>query len=364
MFDTISYNEKSLNLPRAVAAGAKIDPLKLAGQGFTLHPSYTGLSNVDQRLISFVENSTTPVLASIEMITQGQLPRPGVDNDPMSTTAKDGKRVTLLELEKDGLFEGVIEIPKQNTSIRNTFIKSGRPNVRLKRDKNSDKGTERVEVKATKLKDLNGFEQVKDAKKIIKDILSKALKGTLPLEYKEFLLMIINRRKYTIIPLANTLLLVDGKKFSEYYKDVATAQDILTAEEIEEALYNLTSIDELLESDLNIDSLIEDETFDWENHASNFPKEVASLIENYPIFVKSNLTTSVTSVKIGDKIEGVNRVNKRIIITMDKSFSELNNEFIKQEPVSKPDISGSEWNDINLTSEEENNIIDNLNIEC
>ena len=74
-------------------------------------------------------------------------------------------------------------------------------------------------------------------------------------ELNTFLLTFINRRKYEIVPLANTLLLVNKQNFVNLSENVETAIVKLSQEEVDKAILETTSIKELMEEDINIDTV-------------------------------------------------------------------------------------------------------------
>ena len=117
-----------------------------------------------------------------------------------------------------------------------------------------------------------------------------------------------------------------------------------------------------MEEELNISSDINDET-NYSDLSLTFPSDVSDIIENYVNFVKANVTTSVTPVKVNDQVAGVVRANKRIIMEIDKSFSEMNNELIKTEEVNSEPINIDELWDIK-TDEKIIENRENLNINC
>lgn len=344
--DTISYDEKSIDKPRAVAAGVKLDPLTLINKNFTLHDSFKGVSNPDQRIIKFVESSPTPVYANIRMITQGHLVRPGITNDPMSLTAKNASRRTFAAMENKAQISP--KIANTDETIQNTHVRKGSVYAYINRGENDEYGFEVIEFKPVKFKEINDHDGIA-AKEIIKSVLERAIKGTLPIEYKNFLLTFINRRKYEIVPLANTLLLVNKQNFINLVENVETGIEKLSQEQVDEAILKTTSLKELMEEDINIDSIINDPDYNFSDFSLQFPEEVRGIMKNYLNFVKNNITTSVTDVQIIPGVVGPVRANKRIVMEIEKTFSDMNNEFIKAEPVSTETVDVDDiWNkDVN-----------------
>jgi hypothetical protein len=364
--DLISYNNDSIEKERIEASGRKQDPLKKADKNFKVHESFG--KNVDKRIIDYVTNSGKKVTAKLSLVTQGQLVRPGITNNPNSLTDLSGKRKTLAQLQNEGkVFNNENgEVAKITTNTENnTFIKSGRLNVRLRRNINNDsEGFEIVEFIPKKLSELVD----KDGKKVdLKPILEKAVKGQLDSSYEVFLKNILDRRKYLILNIGNTVLVANKEKFIKKITnlDAAKSTDLLKDE-----ILNLTSVDEILNSELNIDSSLYKDTTDFKEVAQSYPDEVASFIENYQDIIKNNVTSSASEVKVSENKQGVARVNKRLVVTLDKSFEEMKNDNLTKEvgQTSNPEETKIETGELTpnsiikiLSSDEEVNLDEALN---
>ena len=94
------------------------------------------------------------------------------------------------------------------------------------------------------------------------------------------------------------------KKLS--FKQTPTAQDIR----------NTTTLDMLLNSPLNIV-----QTRYREGTDPYIPG-----VSNYVEFINNNVFTSAKPVKIAENIEGYTRINKRLGVTLEKSFEEMMRE--------------------------------------
>lgn len=335
--DLISYNTDSLPKERIEAAGLKQDPLKKAMKNFQLHDSFKDsdgkpAESADNMILEYVKNAAVMPTASIQLVTQGQLVRPGITNNPNSLTDLSGKRKTLTEMQGAGeVFQnenGVISSVDSNSNEFNTFIKKGSLNVRLKRNVNNEAdGFEIVEFIPNKIADLKAADG-KSLSSLLQPILEKALKGELSTEYEQFLKVLINRREFLILNLGQTLLVVNRSKF---LKTLGSVENATTSDLLAEKILSLTSIDELMASEFNIDSPLYERTDDYKAAASSFPDDVYDIIANYQAVVKNNVTSSAQRVKVSEKKEGVARVNKRLVVSLNQTFEDMKNDKLKKE---------------------------------
>lgn len=322
--DLISYNNDSLGKERIEASKRKADPLKKALKNFELDNSFK-TNDVDKKIIDYVEKSNDIVTASIDLVTQGQLVRPGITNNPNSLTDLSGKRKTLAQLKSEGkVYKNENGAVAKNTLPQNnTFIKSGRLNVRMKRNVNNENdGFEIVEFIPKKLSEMvdNNGKSLN-----LKPILEQAIKGQLGAEYETFLKNILNRREYLIIPLGTTVLVVNREKFVKKIKNLDEAK---SANLLADELLQLTSIDEVMNSEFNVDSSLYQDTTNYKAAAQSYPDEVSDIIEHYQDVVNNNFTSSASQVKVSDSKEGVARVNKRLVVSLDQSFEDMTNKEI------------------------------------
>lgn len=373
--DTISYNSRSISKPRAVAAGVKINPLNLAIKNYSPHESFDGYANVDNELKAYVASAKEPVYASISLITQGQLPRPGVSNDLTSGTEEGSKRKSLLELTTLGHTNQRGTVVLIESKEQNTYLRPGSIVVPLKRSIADPKSTyEFVEFKSRKFKDLKDYEGNKNSsvKQRLKEMFEKGIKGQLPVAgYLSFVNSIIDRRKFMVLNLGTTILIIEKQKFVKYFKDLANAKSAFTADVISEEITSLTSIEDIMESEMNIDKIYENEDDSYfETAAISLDESITDILENYVNFVQSNITTSATPVKVSKEKEGYNRVNKRLVITIDKSFAEMKNEKLKEDIINPEQKNveapqpGGEFMKNDIKEEELENLISGLKEEC
>lgn len=327
--DTISYNDASLPKERIEASGLKGDPLKKAKKNFKLSDVFTDkegapLKGVVQSMEDFIKNSRNPVTASIQAITQGQLLRPGITNNPNSLTDLSGKRETLTDLiaKKNHVFKNDGgTIVTEDTIENGTFLKSGRLNVRMRRNFNKESdGFEIVEFIPNTIADAMGQHPV------LKDVIDQALTGQLPSSYTVFLNKLLDRNKFLILDMGTKVLVTDRQKFRKLLGSAEAAQ---SADLLSEKILKLTSIEDVLKSEINLDKELYQNTTNFKEVSLDYPDNVRDIIKNYPTFVQNNVTSSATPAVIGPGKEGYVRVNKRVIVKLDKAFPDMLNENMK-----------------------------------
>jgi hypothetical protein len=336
--DLISYNTQSLPKERIEASGKKQNPIFKALKNFKLHESFNNNVNVDKQVVNYIKNSPNVVTASIDLVTQGQLLRPGITNDPNSLTDLSGKRKSLAKLQEEGrVYKNENgKVAKDNLTENNIFVKSGRLNVRLKRNVNNEAdGFEIVEFIPRKLSEMVD-NTGKSVKTKMKDILQKAIDGQLPSEYEEFLKKVLNRREYLILNLGSVVFVTNREKFKN---KLGSLEEAKSADLLAEEILKLTSLDEVMDSNFNIDASLYQDTEDYQATANDYPDDVQDLILHYQDVVKHNVTSSAKEAKVGDNKQGFVRVNKRLVVSLDKTFEEMKNDKLRkdQETVSNPE---------------------------
>lgn len=336
--DLISYDDKSLNKSRLEASGLKQNPLEKATLNFRLHDSFTDgqgkpLPAVDDEIVRLVHEGLKKeaLFATIVDMTQGQLYRDGITNAVTSLTDRNATRTTLAQLVSEGHTaqgdRGVVTV--QTNRPNNTYVRGGRLNVMLRRDLSDEAaGFEVVQFRGTALRNLVDHTGAPLVDRL-RPVLEAALKGQLDSEgnYKALLKTLLNKRGFLVLDLGKKILVVNEEKFTHYLRDLDTAQSTdLTAA----AILGLTTLDEVLDAEMNVSKELYESTEDPQVFLSQFPAAFHDLVLNYRQLVMNNMTTSAKPLKVGESL-GYNRVNKRLVVSLDKPFGAMASDRKKQE---------------------------------
>jgi hypothetical protein len=244
--------------------------------------------------------------------------RPGAANNFSFKYNKDESRIALSDLAGQARDAGTIV--EKTEKISNTFKKSGTLNVQLARDTNDkSKGYEIVQFIPNTMNNLQY--EVEEMVKLsiqknkasfsdfIRPIIADALLGKGNKLYMDLLLKLLDKRTFLILDLGGSFLLTNRDKFIS----LINSKDAKQVDILQEKIISLVSVEDVMNSTVNIDKEL------YANETS-----VVDIIGNYQRFIQMNVTTGANPAKWGTDKEGFLRVNKRIIITLDKSFAELN----------------------------------------
>lgn len=336
MLDYDHYRKENLKKPRSVFVAERSSSVKKRfplGEGAVLIP-HNGFFDIKSSPGQAVSEATSmdpidmlkqliskqDVIADIEFITQGMLLTPGTTNSlERRDTVDESKRKSIKEYEDEGWTDGSIIIASKETAdYDGIFLFPNRVNIELI---GSGKNKEIVEFKSAKIKDVTILEDGKPVNILTSDkfkidigdkrmsIFEAAILGILPANqaYIDLFNIIFRKSDFLVLNLGESIMLINRKNFSKIInnKQVSTDQ-----------IKKLTSLEDLEEAELNIDRKM---------HSEN--AENVELGEKYHDFIKRNFYSNTIPTILHDGKQGFTRVNKRIVLTLEKDIDQLKSDF-------------------------------------
>lgn len=258
------------------------------------------------------------VLASIDFITQGLLVREGSTNKYDEFPGVLPTR-TIEELQKNGeLVEPIGSIKIADDQVAGIFQKKQRINFSLWRNVNDhEQGSEIVEFRPVPL----GEVQTSDGKNLMESlqidvngtkmsIFEAGVQGILPSSPRVIYTLknLLRPDKFIVLNLGNTVMIINAVKFTKFLKT-----GNITLEELKK----LTTLDDIKNSELNIFKS------DYDKNSSEEMVDGILIDNKYMDFINKNVRTSVLSVKKEPNSMGVARINKRLVVTLDKNITDM-----------------------------------------
>jgi len=283
-----------------------------------LHPSFA-----EKDVMSMLKDSIRKgtVTASISFLTQGMLYREGTDNS-YSNIPKNAPTKSAQDLwEKGHLRDERGEIPLEDTIMNGVYRRAQRIQFRLLSNINDrNGGSESAEFHALPLGEVTNEkgEKIWDLLKAEngQNFFEAAIQGNLEATKENLTTLnaLLRPDKFLVLNLGRlgngNLLVINLKKFKKFLN---------TPDVTPEQLRELTTVDDLKNSELNFSKIF----YDLDDEVELAQGVLGDGRNNYMRFVNRNVMTSASTIKKGN-IEGYSRINKRIGLSLDMNMDDLN----------------------------------------